>query len=384
MPAAAILSDSYLIITPMIEHPSQQVDNAAVPARARFYGLGWALAGTILLILQSSMMQLLFGGGYNPFAPVYQIFIFYSLSTALFVWACVRFLNPVLARSFPSKLTPRMVVGLLLILVGMVVLTFAIYGLLFPAVMGRSVKPLGLIEVSYRGGMVALIVYGWLLLRDFTSTQAQQAWRLQIETDALAADCDRSELAMLEAQIEPHFLFNTLAHVKRAYRVDPNAADASLATLIDYLERALPALKRMDWTVRDELELITLYLDILEQRFGGRLRYTIDAPPAAGAFQLPALSIATLVENAVRHGLAPKAGDGAVLVKVSAGDTRLLIEVSDDGVGLRQTSGSGLGLATVRARLRGKFGNAAQLIVEPGRVGVRAAIAIELEAAHAR
>ena len=139
------------------------------------------------------------------------------------------------------------------------------------------------------------------------------------------------------------------------YRVEEASADRVLGTLIDYLERALPALRRSDWTVGDELQLVELYLSLIEQRFGGRLCFSIAAPPGAASCPLPALTVATLVENAVRHGLGPKAGNGTVRVAGALDGGIVRIDVADDGVGLRQTSGSGLGLATVRARLRGRL-----------------------------
>ncbi len=292
------------------------------------------------------------------------------VADALMVWACVAWLSPWLARRYPLTLAPRLWVGLPVLLAG--------------AALFYAVMPGAHYATAYRAMMVSAFVYGWLLMREHANSQAARALALQLETDALGTALDRSELAMLEAQIEPHFLFNTLAHVKRLYRVDADAASAVLRDLIAYLQRAVPALRKADWRVADELELVGLYLSLIEQRFGTRLRFSIGSCAEADGIRLPALTVATLVENAVRHGLGPKAGPGLIRIDVGVVDHALSIDVSDDGVGLRQSSGSGLGLATVRARLQGKFGSAASLVVAPGeRAGVRASIRVALEPVHA-
>jgi LytS/YehU family sensor histidine kinase len=141
----------------------------------------------------------------------------------------------------------------------------------------------------------------------------------------------------------------------------------------------MPALRRDDWTIGDELDLVKVYLEILEERFGPRLQFSILASDICKPVCLPALIIATLVENAIRHGLAPKAAGGMIAVTVEMHAGSLQIEVSDNGVGFRKTSGNGLGLATTQARLRSAFGGEAELTVAPRRPeGVLASIHIPL------
>ena len=356
-----------------------------VQGTKRFHpgGLAWVPVAAVSLFIFASLPYWFFADNPRFVSPVTNVLLVYHLAVALLVWACANWLNPVLARMYPHRLAPRMVAGMLTVLAGGALAMIFSYGLVFEAVMGRAVNPIGLVKVTYRAQMVAFFVYGWLLLRDFSSGQAAEALQLERETETLATDVDRSELAMLEAQIEPHFLFNTLAHIKRMYRVEEAGADGVLGTLIDYLERALPALRRSDWTVGDELQLVGLYLTLIEQRFGGRLCFTISAPAGAASCPLPALTVATLVENAVRHGLGPKAGNGEVRVEVALDEGTLRIDVADDGVGLRQSSGSGLGLATVRARLRGRFGANANVIVAPGAMGGVLASIVVSGGAHA-
>lgn len=354
-------------------------------SRSVLRGLGWVLLSTAVLFAQAILPGWIFMDPGSPwFPPVLRLFALFTLLVCLHVWACVCWLSPFLRRHYPAILSPRLLFGLLAIFSGVVLITIGVYLQLFPAVMGRPVNPGGQFGVAYRTWMVASFVYGWLLVRDFATDESARRLALQLETQALATDVDRIELAMLEAQIEPHFLFNTLAHVKRLYRHDPQAAGVLLATLIDYLSRALPALRRDDWRLGDELDLVELYLNLIAQRFGTRLQFAISAPAAARATALPALSVATLVENAIRHGLGPKAGAGSLAVHVSHTAHGVLIEVSDNGVGLRPGSGSGLGLATVRARLRACFGAGAALSVgalDGG--GVRASIRIDQTVVHA-
>ncbi|MES2297029.1 MAG: histidine kinase [Pseudomonadota bacterium] len=325
----------------------------------------WAFVAATAMFAHIRMMSWIYGGDSPAFSiQIRLLYLFYLLCAAL-GWICVVYLDPLLERHYPSRLAPRIAFGLTLMFSGIVFITIAVYLHLFPYLMGREVRLAGMYDVFSRAAAVALLVYGWLQTRRFGQTERARALALRFETDTLATDLDRSELAMLEAQIEPHFLFNTLAHVKRLYRMDTAAADHVLGTLIDYLDRALPALRSPGWTIADELDLIALYLELLVQRFGERLQFRINLVPACGAVALPALTIATLVENAVRHGLAPKAGAGMVEIEVRPDGAGISIDVRDDGVGLRQSSGNGLGLATVRARLRSRFGAGATLAVAP-------------------
>lgn len=335
----------------------------------QFPGWAWVLLAVGTLSVHSILPDWIFAFEPARLSRAHAFLVALHTLDALVVWSCVIWVTPFLARRYPLHLVPRMWLGLPMLVGGVVLVTAAAYLFLFPAWTRPAVMPEDQFMVAYRALMVSMFVYGWLLMRDHANEQAARTLRLHLETEALGTAVDRSELAMLEAQIEPHFLFNTLAHVKRLYRTDDVVADRVLTDLISYLRRALPALRKPDWTVDDELDLITLYLDLIAQRFGERFRYTISVAPPADKVQIPALSIATLVENAVRHGLGPKAGSGLIRISVDLRNAELVIDVSDDGVGLRKSAGNGLGLATVRARLQGKFGTGAVLVVAPAAGG---------------
>jgi sensor histidine kinase YesM len=194
--------------------------------------------------------------------------------------------------------------------------------------------------------------------------QAQRALvDAQCARDNLEAQHLQATLSALQAQIEPHFSFNTLANVKRLYETAPQRGREMLASLIDYLRAALPQLRESGSTVARELELARAYLTILQMRMGERLAFAIDADPALTAAELPPLVLPTLLENAIQHGLAPLPQGGRIDVRVARDGDALVLEVADTGRGFGHagSGGSGVGLANTRARLAALDGPAAAL-----------------------
>jgi signal transduction histidine kinase len=322
------------------------------------------LAASLLMLAHSAAAAWLADGSLRQVGPRSMLALCHYASAGALVWLASARFDPWLLPRLPA-FGPRLLLGELGLLAAITLLTALVYGALFPLLFGRFPTAAGTYAVAYKTTVVAMLVYGWLLFN--RGSQGAQSAALALQTDAnrLAAGVERAELAMLQAQVEPHFLFNTLALVKRQYRVDPANAALVLDTLVSFLESAAPALRRDDWTVGQELDLVQLYLDILAHRFGSALTHHIDVAPNCRPLRMPALVLATLVENAVRHGLAPKAGSGHVAITAELAAQGLSIAVVDDGVGLRQQSGSGMGLTTVRARLRAAFGDAANLLVQP-------------------
>ncbi|HYR00467.1 MAG TPA: histidine kinase [Casimicrobiaceae bacterium] len=225
------------------------------------------------------------------------------------------------------------------------------------------------------GGMLTVVAEFYR--REVASLRAMQ----DAETDRASFEREMVEarLQVLQAQIEPHFLFNTLANVRQLYERDVAAGRTMLQNLMRYLEVALPRLREGESTLGRDAELILAFLRIHRVRMGRRLTFGIDVPPALSAHPVPPMMLLTLVENAIKHGLNPSPDGGVIRVNARAEGRRLLVRVADTGVGFASGSGSGTGLANLRARLAAQFGDAAGLALENNELGgVTATVALPL------
>ena len=182
--------------------------------------------------------------------------------------------------------------------------------------------------------------------------------RSQLERQALDA-----RVRVLQGQVEPHFLFNTLANVRELVESGSPQASTVLASLIAYLRAAVPRLDAPAATLGQELELVRAYLEVMQMRIPDRLQYLVQADEALHELRFPAMALLTLVENAVRHGIDPGEEGGRIEVRVYRDGGILRAQVLDTGVGLRagHETGSGTGLANLRERLRLLYGERAQL-----------------------
>lgn len=165
-----------------------------------------------------------------------------------------------------------------------------------------------------------------------------------------------AQLKMLQAQIEPHFLFNTLANVGSLIDSDPALAKKLLERLNDWLRIALQRTRSAQTTLGDELDMLENYLEILKIRFGARLRWRVAVDAEARATPFPPMLLQPLVENAVRHGIEPKVGGGEIVISAELQSAGLSLEVSDSGVGMQAQGGAGTGLANVRERVDALYG----------------------------
>ena len=185
----------------------------------------------------------------------------------------------------------------------------------------------------------------------------------RIDQVALAKQMLEARLQVMRAQIEPHFLFNTLANVKRLCQTDVDGGITMLDNLVRYLRAALPRMREEQSTLAQEAELVQSYLAVLKIRMGARLRYSIDVPRALGDQPFPPMMLLTLAENAIKHGLNPSSTGGSIAIRAMASQGVLEIRVADSGVGFgaAATGGTGVGLANTRARLAAIHGDAAEL-----------------------
>ena len=189
-----------------------------------------------------------------------------------------------------------------------------------------------------------------------------------------------TELRLLQAQIEPHFLFNTLSNVISLIRTDPDRAESTLVNLTQFLRSTLKRSRETTAALADELNIIRAYLQIQQTRMGERLSFTIDADTSLQQAAFPPLLLQPLVENAVIHGIEPSEAGGTIHVHAEAANGVLTVTVSDDGMGIQSnTSSSRVGLRNIRERLHSLFGDAASLsLSERSPHGVKAELVIPM------
>lgn len=213
------------------------------------------------------------------------------------------------------------------------------------------------------GGGLALRAYFRELGRWQDARQAEAMKKLQAEKQS-----SDLRLGVLQAQVEPHFLFNTLASVRALVRQDPGQAEATLDALVDYLRASIPRLRdaeaALDSTLGQQLDLCASYLELMRLRTAGRLSHAIQVDPALREVPFPPLLLISLVENAVKHGIEPRPGPGTITLSAERDGDALRVRVIDDGLGLQPGVGGGLGLANVRAQLDTHYGDRAGFVLQ--------------------
>ena len=213
------------------------------------------------------------------------------------------------------------------------------------------------------------LLFGSMITYFFSSRERLAASEIQIQEEKIKRltsekKAAEANLKLLQAQIEPHFLFNTLSNVLSLLDTNPQKGKSMLIDFIQYLRASLSKIRQEKATLGQEMEMIQAYLNIFKVRMGDRLNYKIDLADHLHSISFPPMLIQPLVENAVKHGLEPKVDGGEVLVRGVASDGILGLEVVDTGVGFQGERDSGMGLSNIRDRLFSLYGNDGRLRLE--------------------
>lgn len=299
-------------------------------------------------------------------------------------------LNPMFVTPFPVLLGRMLVIALLLLLVFsaaghwsvrwaprwlvqvvavMLSAPLATYVVYLPAVQGQVFEVLrhegrlsGFVLITGTVLLVAPLLALGALYRERDAQARNQALTFELERSQLERQALDARLRLLHAQIQPHFLFNTLANVQALVESGSAQASPVLRSLIAYLRAAMPRLGDEDATLGNEVALVRAYLELMLMRMPDRLGFEIDVPAELNGLRFPAMALLTLVENAIRHGVDPAEQGGRILVSARReADGLLQLTVADTGVGMRENAAPGTGLANLRERLTMFYGAGAQL-----------------------
>lgn len=245
-----------------------------------------------------------------------------------------------------------------------------------PQLVPGSKRMAGYMHLVVTGLLFAPWIAVAAILKQRDAFAREQAFAFDLERSEFERRVSDARLRLLQAQVEPHFLFNTLANVQALVDAGSPQASKVLASLIAYLRAAVPRMQSQSTTLQSEVEMVRAYLELMQMRIPDRLQYAIHLEPAAASLHCPPMTLLTLVENAVRHGIDPSEAGGRIDVDIWIRDARCVMRVKDTGVGLKAVShGLGTGLSTLRERLKLAFGGDAQLtLVEIAPHGVCAEI----------
>jgi signal transduction histidine kinase len=220
----------------------------------------------------------------------------------------------------------------------------------------------------WSSALVAMVA-GTLLFITHDEDTARSLEAEALRAIALDRGLAEARLIATQAQIEPHFLFNTLANIRRLYQTDPAVARPMLHQFSRMLGAALPRMRDARSTLGREAALAVAYLSVQKIRMAERLEFEVDVPSSLNDAEVPPMMISTLVENAIKHGLAPLPEGGRVRIAAEGSDGVLRIRIADTGRGLTEGSGPGVGLANIEIRLAAMFGPAGTLSLDQNDFG---------------
>jgi len=309
-------------------------------------------------------------------------FLWVRLSIVAVVMLVTFILSGVMHAHYRPKSIKLALVQFLALVVGAVAGTIA-SGL----IIGRSLSEMVENEaifwgmVIFAGASVALgVVTATLLVyREEAARAAAEVARADAQRHELEKQVLEARLKLMQAQIEPHFLFNTLANVQHLVEANPPLAARTLESLITYLRAALPEMREGATRLGREADMAKAYLEIQQLRMGPRLRYSVEIPADLRDASFPPMMLTTLVENSIKHGVDPLQQGGEIQVRAGRhADGTVDVSVADTGQGLSHSAGMGIGLQNIRDRLLALHGKSARLILEENSPqGVVARIQIE-------
>jgi signal transduction histidine kinase len=219
---------------------------------------------------------------------------------------------------------------------------------------------------------IGLFSYSFLLSWGYVHEYFTALRQRDVALARLETELAQAQLRALKAQLQPHFLFNTLHAITVLIRHDPDAAGRMVMRLSDLLRMTLEDAERQEVTLEHELRFLRLYLEIEQTRFRDRLEVRWEVSPGLDRAAVPNFLLQPLVENALKHGVGARAGGGRVVVGASRDDGTLLLRVTDDGPGLRggpADSGRGIGIASTRGRLERLYGDSHRFAIEENPAG---------------
>lgn len=226
--------------------------------------------------------------------------------------------------------------------------------------------------------VIFLLLGGGLALPSYFAEQRrllEKAREYEVGTLQLQKQEMHLQLLILQAQIEPHFLFNTLASLRSLLRQDVDRAEAMIDALVEHLRAAIPVFResKQNSTLSEQLRICSSYLELMRVRLADRMTYTIDVPESVRGAAFPPLILLMLVENAVKHGIEPRRAQGFIRIdasrKLLTDGPYIQVVVTDNGAGLSQGLGRGVGLSNVRAQLALRYGDRATLSLMSGAQG---------------
>ena len=309
----------------------------------------------------------------NPFVEV--------LGESLFVGMVLLF-GFTVAGAWRQHVLPRWVAQVLAVTIGaalspLVVQMLSVGGD-FSAFMASRPMVRGYVLVTLSAALIGTLFALGALYRERDAQARAEALQFALERETLQRQAVDAQLSLMTAQIEPHFLLNTLANVQQLVESGSPRAVPVFRSLIAYLRAAMPQLHQKTATLGDEERLVRAYLELMLMRMPDRLQFSVDVEPALRALAFPQMALLTLVENAIRHGIDPACDGGRIEVgaRQEAGGV-VCLWVADTGAGLASEIGTGAGLRNLQDRLQAFFGaDASFLLTEQAPQGVRAEIRV--------